>query len=204
MHRLFHAEKQISHVTGTLSGMLKNENARRMTPRQRVELATLIASSYTYFWTVRPKCQDIQPLSFIYYSTSEGDDAWTDGNLPILKPYLDFGFGQRPPQKMLGESSGVSRSQNAVIVELGLLLYQVGSCTSLKYGLSSRALAEARRTAGFNLHLLDRTVSMAFAEVTEACLQYSANAARIVGDEGLEKFLQGVAWRLLDMQEKLY
>jgi hypothetical protein len=65
-HRLFHAENQISYVAGTLPDMLKNENAPKMTPRQRVELATLIAMSYIHFKTVRQSCEAIQPSSFLY------------------------------------------------------------------------------------------------------------------------------------------
>jgi hypothetical protein len=201
-HRLFHAENQISYVAGTLPDMLKNENAPKMTPRQRVELATLIAMSYIHFKTVRPSCQAIRPSSFLYYSTSEAGDQWMEDDPPIMKPYLDFGFGQRPPQRVLGESSGFLRSDNAVIVELGLLLYQIGSCRTLKYGSSPRALAEAKRVSGFNLHLLDLRVSMAFAEVTEACLQYTPSAARALEDP-IHKFLEGVVSRLLSLQEDL-
>jgi hypothetical protein len=52
---------------------------------------------------------------------------------------------------------------------------------------------------GFNLHLLDVRVSTAFAEITEACLQYTPNAARAAG--AVDRFLQGVVSRLFSIQE---
>jgi hypothetical protein len=44
---------------------------------------------------------------------------------------------------------------------------------------------------------------MAFAEVTEACLQYTPSAARAFGDP-IHKFLEGVISRLVSLQESLH
>jgi hypothetical protein len=200
IHHLYHAPKQISHSSGTLTDLLKDPSAVQMTPLQRLQLATLIAISYIHFSLVRQSCADIKPSSFCYYSNSDSDDPWCDDELRIMTPYLDTGFRQRPPATRLGERSGVSKSQNALIVGLGLLLFQIGCCTTLQYDLSAKALLEAKRKVSYNLHLLDLRVSSVYTEVTQACLQYISTAAR--GDSGsVDRFLESVVSRLFSLQE---
>ncbi|KAH6702893.1 hypothetical protein BKA61DRAFT_198202 [Leptodontidium sp. MPI-SDFR-AT-0119] len=201
LHRLFHAEDQVSQKSGALPDLLKSEHAAMMTPSQRADLAHLIAISYFHFSLVRPSCSDITPYNFCYYSAGAGDDGWVGDDLLILKPYLDFGFGRRPPPT-LWESSGVSKTQSNVIVGLGLILFQIGCCIVLPQNKSLQALDKAKRTVLSNLHLLDVRVSSAFAEVTEACLQYSPAVARKYGGS-VDKFLEGVVSRLLSLQESL-
>jgi len=199
-HRLFHAPTQISHSSGTLTDLLRNQNATKMTPLQRTQLATLIAISYLHFHHVLQSCTDIKPSSFIYYNDPNIPDPWTADELPILTPYLSIGFGERPPPTRLGSQSGVSSRQTAIVVGLGLLLFQIGSCKTLQYDQSSRALEEAKRIVSYNLHLLDLRVSGVYAEVTEACLQYSLKTVRGGGRDG-ERFLEGVVERLFSLQE---
>ena len=82
---------------------------------------------------VIPSCNEIQLSSFRYYykSKEERDEAWSPEDPPIMKPYLDIGFEQRPPEIILGESSGTLNSKEMVVVGLGLLLYQIGCCRAL-------------------------------------------------------------------------
>jgi hypothetical protein len=203
VHRLYHAEAQVSQRFGALPDLLTDENMSKFTRRQRVELAHLIAISYFHFRQVTPLCSDIHPTSFCYYANPEEGKVWIKDNPLIMRPYLSIGFGEAPPPVVLGGNTGVSSSQSAIIVGLGLLLFQVGCCLKMIYPPQSTAFAEAQRFASFNLHRLDTKVSGVYAELTHACLQYPLTTAPN-DPEAANAFLESVVSKLQTLQASIF
>jgi hypothetical protein len=196
LHWLFLAEAQISQQAGTLADLLKDQETQsKMTPRQRTQLAFLIAISYVHFSQVRPSCEELQLSSFRFYHDLPNGDVWDIDDPLILKPYLgSFGKKKQFPVSF-GARSGVSRSQNEPIVGLGLILYQVGCCTVLEYKQGPAGLREAQILVSNNIHQLDIDVSSRYTEIVQRCLQCAPTTE--------DSFIEGVVSELFSLQDEL-
>ncbi|KAL8689206.1 MAG: hypothetical protein Q9218_005071 [Villophora microphyllina] len=167
-HWLYHAKEQKSFCRKTLASYLANiETDGIMNAYTRVRLALLIAVTYVHVKLIRLSCEDIDISSFKYYQAAdEGKNVpWDDNHPLILKPFLDFGFGRKLPVR-IGARDNVSPNQGSYVVNLGLLLYQVGTCSYLgPPSGNTNVLREAQKEAINGLHQLDLKVCGKFAEI---------------------------------------
>lgn len=100
-----------------------------MSSTQIVQLARLILIPYLYFSTVRHSLAvDPRPFHYRFFSRSDGDIETWDADKPhVLRPWLAFVFSSRAQRYRLDGGPGVAKAQNASLVELGRVLYQIGA-----------------------------------------------------------------------------
>ncbi|KAH8790775.1 hypothetical protein BGZ57DRAFT_27118 [Hyaloscypha finlandica] len=94
----------------------------------------------------------------------------------LQSPYINFGFGSRPPSistKALGKRPGFTAPTNNALVSLGLLLYQIGSWQAMPSG----DIVQMRRDALDRTHDLIRLSGVEFADITRACLNWKESTA---------------------------
>lgn len=174
---VYHSTKGEWSSTDSLDSMLRKGVYRAyMQPSQIVQLARLILSAHLYLENVRKDYTDPRPQHYRFYQTSGSDDSWNDDNPLVLRPYLAFGFGRRAPLPELGAVSGVGRAQSSSMMELGLILYQVGIGELVDYGSGAKGLQEAKNTALNGLHALDRRVGPIYTEIVQGILEFQAPA----------------------------
>jgi hypothetical protein len=146
----------------SLMKILAGANYRaNMSPVQIVELAQFVTTAHLSHEYVRPSCEPMRPSNLVFYILEEcpegpahheqasqtdrrrvGLDA--DQSAPMdLRPWLDCGFGQNRAKPIPGlhraEFSGIHN------IELGLLLFQIGSGKNIDYGVGPAGLSRARR-----------------------------------------------------------
>ncbi|OCL02110.1 hypothetical protein AOQ84DRAFT_383019 [Glonium stellatum] len=203
-HHLFYDTQNEWYNTQTLDNVLETKDFReKLNPIQRVQLSNLISITHLYFGLVRPTCADARPSHFVFYTTTKEAPIWNEFEPFVLNPYLFIGFGSRKPARNPGAYSGrvKERSANAV-VELGLLLHQIGSCTKLDYGEGSEGIRRAKEKALNTLHLVDQRSGGKFAEVIEMCLNWKGTPLAAAGEEEWEVIERVVKW-LIGYEEKL-
>ena len=88
-----------------------------------------------------------------------------------------FGFGQLQKRVKIGGGSGLAKASNASVVELGLLLYQLGSGCKLVYGLGPDAFKQAKYRALSNINAVTRTLGASFTIVVKRCLNFAVSSS---------------------------
>ncbi|KAI9740148.1 MAG: hypothetical protein M1834_004726 [Cirrosporium novae-zelandiae] len=177
-----------------------------ITPYQIIILARLIVLGYMYFATVRETCGNPQIRHFRYFQTLEEIDPWGNdgGNGPlILKPWLSFGFGRKPVPPKIGGGSGQTKSTNASIVELGLILYQIGSRRKVEYGAGINGFEKAQSEAIRNRHLMEHIVGIPYADIVNACLTYKSQPSMTRHQETDIEFMKAISLNLFSCQQTL-
>ena len=170
----------VYHVTAAtykpgavLSDVIASKEYRRfVTPFQLYQLARIIAVTYLHFTLVRPKCGNPRLHNFQYYCESEENTHWDTDDPLVLKPWLFFGFGSRTSQRQPGAGSGISKSTNVSLVELGLLLFQIAVGTQLPYNTGSKGLKSARAQALSNIKKVTNVLGVPFTRIVCTCLNY--------------------------------
>jgi hypothetical protein len=199
VHQMFSTQQRKWFQVSDLSQALETDDMRhnfRMS--QRLQLASLIAGTHAYFAKIRTSCTEVRPSNFRYYHTQRDIPSWDEDEPYVLNPYLSIGFGSRKPTRSLGSSSGVVQHANKIVVELGLLLYQIGSGSNLDYGRGGHeGFRQAKLSALHAMRVLGRCAGPRFAEVTELCLTYNGSE-----DDGWKLILGVEAW-LRDVADKL-
>lgn len=189
-HQMFSTQQRKWFQVSDLSQALETDDMRhnfRMS--QRLQLASLITGAHAYFAKIRTSCTEVRPSNFRYYHTQRNIPSWDEDEPYVLNPYISIGFGTRKPTRSLGSSSGVSQHANKTVVELGLLLYQIGSGNNLDYGRGYEGFRQAKLSALSAMRLLGRSAGPRFSEVTEMCLTYSGSQ-----DDGWKLILAVDTW----------
>ena len=172
-HVLFHDSSNQWSSTFNLVDILDGDRYRRhMSPAQVIELAKMILISYLYFLPIRDQLAiNLRPAQYRYFRTpDEVSDIWDPDEPLVLRPWLTFGFGSPPQPPKLGGGSGVAKSQNASLIELGLMLYQVGAGVSIEYGAGKTGLIKAKTKAQKELHLVDDLAGIRLTDIIRSCL----------------------------------
>ncbi|KAF2822248.1 hypothetical protein CC86DRAFT_470268 [Ophiobolus disseminans] len=197
-HQVFSTNERTWTKIGDLGQALVTDDFHeKLQLYQRVQLASLIAVTHGYFAKIRISCTEVRPANFHYYHTSSDSVPWDDEEPYILNPYISIGFGSRKPQHSLGSSSGVSQCRSKPVVELGLLLYQIGSGTSLDYGRGPEGFRRAKIRALHTIGTVDKGTGGRFAEVVQMCLKHSGS------EEDDWKVIEAVETWLRDFGDKL-
>jgi hypothetical protein len=115
-----------------------------MTKIQIVQLAQLVVSAHLSYEDVRASCAPVRPANLVYYETSEPANEWVTADPLVLRPWLDFGFGRIRDARVPGDF-GVADTTEHCNIELGLLLFQIGSGQGIEYGNSPADLMQARK-----------------------------------------------------------
>jgi hypothetical protein len=189
LHIVYHdTQGQWSSQSSLVDILSGKDFHQRISPVQVVQLARMITSAHLHLAQVRGSCVNPRPANFRFYRTSDEEDVWNDSMPLVLRPWISFGFGQRPPPRKLGGGSGPARASNTSMIELGLLLYQIGSGTNLDYGLGVSGLAAAKAEALKNLNILDRRIGTTYVDIVRHTLEFKARASYLtVGSVGKDE-----------------
>ena len=136
--------------------------------RTYINLAVHIAISYMYVVSTAtshsyPRLQDYR----YYEDVRENTNAL--GPDDILTPYLNAGFGSKPPRKSTREIGGFTDKplfEDEAMTRLGVLLHQIGCWTILK----EQNLGAAKETAKARRKDLIHGAGMPYAEIVDVCL----------------------------------
>ena len=170
----------------TLEDVLaQGEYRDRISPAQTVQLARVVTSTYLHLAGVRDSCEVPRLANYRYYKTSDEQDTWDSGSPRVLRPWLACGFGRKPKAPKLGAGTGEARPPNALIVELGLVLYQIGTGDPIDYGSGRQGLTDAKNRALKGLDKLDRRIGSVFGEIVAGFLNFSSTAAYL--EQGHER-----------------
>lgn len=204
-HWLFRDQVHSWTSNGTLADALaEGTPARRMTVTQRIQLALMIANSYLYLATTRTTCQPITLQKFRYYTLHDDENSWDPCDPLLLRPYLDFGFGQRLQDVVIGGRS--LRSSLSPIIDLGISLVQVGCCALHEYDArNTRSMTDARSWAQRNFKVLDSYLPVQFTEVAQDCVLFESRDLPGQHRENVEQeneFLLDKVGRLREMERK--
>ena len=166
--------------TSTLAELLSEDAPERPS---RYSLAALLGSSRLCFAADKLLVDDSQAHEYHYYDCGSKEETHTgdekaaiirDHNR-LLSPYLVSGFGS-PPRKVSTRAFGGARGAAPVydpqIVNLGLLLYQIGHWHPLEHASSISARMEQRTVVKEHMHDLYRETGMGFAETVQLCLDW--------------------------------
>lgn len=150
-----------------------------------IGLAFILAISHLHFASINLPSPSHRPKNYYYY---DGGNETTDGQdkdkheEDVLSPYLFAGFGSKVKKQSthaIGRRSGARSSASTSIIELGLLLHQIGCWKPLTYRGGSSGLADLKTQAVAKLPDVDRRVGLIFSEVVGRCLdwrkQYQGN-----------------------------
>lgn len=129
---------------------------------------------------ISQSCSNPRLESFVYFESTHKAARQHQGKAAIheplwQRPFLACGIGEAAPEVALGEGTGRRKDPDSGIVELGLLLYQLGGRTVLELGAEtgitmSKDLRAAKKTALLSLVDVERNCTAAFANIVEACL----------------------------------
>ena len=124
---------------------------------------------------IEPSCSNFQTENITYFQPS---DQQYDSSNPawLLQFYVTCGFGQPPAEQRLGMQTGPLKDPNAAIVELGLMLFELGSHQTIEYQtqtgqIMSPTLRSARQASLNNTSQVEVKYGTRVADVVSACLQ---------------------------------
>lgn len=187
-HVLFHDLSGQWSSPFDLADLLADKQYRpMMSSTQIVQLARLILISHLYFSAVRHSLAiDPRPFHYRFFSRSDEDiKTWDPDEPHVLRPWLAFGFGSRAQRYRLGGGPGVAKAQNASLVELGLVLYQIGAGQTIEYGSGKSGLLKAKSNALKELSKVDNLAGMTLTDIVQACLspEYLSSTGAKIGEE---------------------
>ena len=193
-HRIF-VDTATWRRTSTLADLLVDpESLQYFSPENVFILARQIMVAHLDFSLVRPSCPNPRLESYAYYKRSLEVEGMQEEGPPLLRPYLACGFGCRPPGRQPGATSGPSKDTNAPVIELGLVLFQIGSRRKLNYrtkgmGSTVELLNSVKNEALGNLWEVEKLYGPLFTRVIETCLlSHSENETKNV-ENGLMKLI---------------
>ena len=132
-HRIF-VDTATWRQTSTLADLLADpKNLEHFSTENVFTLARQIMVAHLDFSLVRASCPNPRLESYAYYKRSLEVEGMQEEGPHLLRPYLACGFGCRPPGRQPGATSGPSKDTNAPVIELGLVLFQIGSRRKLDY-----------------------------------------------------------------------
>ena len=185
-HHLFQDVSANWARTSTLAELLSERGPERTS---RYSLAALLAFSCLCFTPNELLVDASQAKDYRYYDCGSDEESHIGNETTaiirdqdrLLSPYLVSGFGS-PPGKISTRAFGGARGAGPVhdqqIVDLGLLLYQVGCWNRLEPASSISAREELRSGVREHMHDLHRVTGMGFAETVQLCLDWKYTAPK--------------------------
>ena len=136
--------------------------------RTYIHLAAQVAISYMYFASIGTSHACPQLVDYHYYNQWQEADSLL-GPENVLEPYLNAGFGSRPPKRSTREVGGTTShltSSDEVMTSLGLVLHQIG-CWKV---LEEDDLTLAKRAAKAQREDLICSAAMPYTQIVDLCL----------------------------------
>jgi Prion-inhibition and propagation len=204
-HWLFRDSENQWKFCGTLASSLSlPEPKAKLTRIQRLSLALMVAKSYLHLMTVRPQCDPIGLDRLTYYVEKEEEpDKWNNKRPLILRPYITFGFGQRPAGKAVVGGATSSTTTRTPIYDLGVILIHIALCEFQSFGSGGDSHAQARSWALTKLRQAELLLSLPFAELVRNCLQYRESTASADDAKAEAQFLVRTILALLELKARL-
>ena len=145
-----------------------------ITPIEITWLAKLLITSHLCLLPVQRELNiQPRPSNYRFYCRPEDDfDPWIDGNPLVLKPFLSIGFGTSR-KSTFGAVSEFNHPPYASVMELGLVLYQVGAGRIINYGAGRSGLAQAKGKILRELEQdssLDAVAGSSYVSIIQGCL----------------------------------
>ena len=209
VHRATTSWRSPLHLADILSDPSYVEH---ITPIEITWLAKLLVTSHLCFLPVQRELNvQPRPSNYRFYCKPEDDfDPWVDGNPLVLKPFLSIGFGtSRKPT--FGALSEFNHPPYASVMELGLVLYQIGAGRVINYGSGRAGLAQAKAKILRELERdssVDAFAGSSYVSIIEGCLNmwtrfrlYSDDLAAMQRRE--EEYLWEVVAQLSDDLQQL-
>ncbi|KAL2056509.1 hypothetical protein ABVK25_002903 [Lepraria finkii] len=145
-----------------------------ITPVEIIWLAKLLVTSHLCFLPVQRDLNvQPRPSNYRFYCKPEEDfNPWAENNPLILKPFLSIGFGTNRNQTP-GGLSDFNHPPYASVIELGLVLYQIGAGRVIDYGTGRAGLAKAKAKVLRELERdssVDTFAGSSYVSIIEGCL----------------------------------
>jgi hypothetical protein len=205
IHRLFYNRKSKYQTDESLRDILDTEEFRKFVRLPlRVGLGILTTTALLYHADTRKLSSNsiIQPINFRYYRKLE-DKAVQPKLSYVLTPYLSIGVGEKPQKVVIGEESGILGKKTSLVVELGLLLFQIVTCTHVDYGQGIEGVQKAKEVALQNLHMIDLKAGAVLAELIEFCLSSKTQNLHTGANEDEFPLVQRIIALLTHFKDKL-
>ncbi|KAF7681105.1 hypothetical protein GT037_000081 [Alternaria burnsii] len=130
-----------------------------------LRLALLVTSNYVSLGASGQACI-FRPVDCIYYTPTDGTSTLTHEEI-ILSPYIRISHDNA--KQPTGLASGITSTKRIALLELGLLLYQIGSWRTLAYGHPDGLLGMVK-DAVTNLAAVTNHTGHLLASLTHYCL----------------------------------
>jgi hypothetical protein len=143
-HLVFRTKAHWTRSQTLLDILQGDDYVAKMSPIQIVQLAQLVISAHLSYEDIRSSCAPVRPANLVFYERGEPVNQWNSADPLVLRPWLDFGFGRIHDARIPGDF-GVADTSVHSNIELGLLLFQIGTGQCIDYGSSSADLMQARR-----------------------------------------------------------
>ena len=145
-----------------------------VTPVEITWLAKLLVTSHLCFLPVQRDLNvQPRPSNYRFYCNPDEDfDPWAKHNPLVLKPFLSIGFGTSR-KSTLGGPSDFNHPPYASVMELGLVLYQIGAGRVIHYGSGRAGLAEAKARVLRELEResnVDTLAGSSYVSIIQGCL----------------------------------
>jgi hypothetical protein len=175
-YKVFAEKKEWRKLT-TLKDFLKREEPldNILSKQVLADLFHRLLEAYLTAVLIEPSCSNFQTRNITYFQPS---DKHYDCSNPdwLLQFYVTCGFGDPAPEQRLGMQTGPFKDPNAAIVELGLMLFELGSHRTIEYQtqtgkIMSPTLRNARKASLNNINEVEVKYGTRLADVISACLQ---------------------------------
>ena len=180
-NKVYHANSEQWQSTANLKDILeRSDYHQHILPIQVVQVARLVLDGYLYLEPVQMTCVNPRPENYVFYQTPDEGQVWSVDNPLVLRPWLAFGFGRRGPAKKLGGASGITQAPSSAMIELGLILFQLGTGKALEYGVGTQGLRSARSKALADIDELDSRVGCIYTEIVKDLLEFQTPASHLL------------------------
>lgn len=194
-HHIFRALTKWNRTATFADAVTDRENERHLSPKNVIMLVRRIMVAHLDFQLMRSGCPNLRLENYVHYERDvQAEDMENEGVL-LLRPSLACGFGRRHPDRQPGATSGPSKDPNAAVLELGLVLFQIGRRQTLNYqtkalGGTVETLRDVTNEALGGLWKVEKVYGPVFARVIEVCpLSGAGNEMENIGN-GLTKLIK--------------
>ena len=190
IHRLYADSSSLWAPAKDLSNLL-DSSVKPPDHSARYRLAALIAMSHLHFANIPHPANKSLPKNYKYFDWADTASSLDEATIlededRLLNIYHFAGFGSPPPRestRVFGAASGTTAIHDPQMLDLGLLLYQIGCWESLHHPGSdvSRSISaqeKLRDTISHESHKLHRQAGRLYADTVQRCLDWEAKPAR--------------------------
>ena len=206
-NKVYHAKSEEWQRTANLKDILDRSDFHRyILPVQVVQVARLVLDGYLYLESVQTTCVNPRPENYVFYQTPDEGQEWSLDNPLVLRPWLAFGFGRRGPAKKLGGASGITQVPSSAMIELGLILFQLGTGKALDYGIGAQGFRFARSKALSDIDELDSRVGCIYTEIVKGLLEFQTPASHLLAANDETKgteYVKKAVEALYSLEQKL-